>query len=122
MHFGHAIEVRTPVRNENRYMVQVHDLISKKLIFKHSSEEAERMGVLPAGPGRAIVYEYKRNDRNTEPYFKLIPYDLSTGEAGDEVNFDYWSSARHNPNQFQLVGNLLLVREHQTLRAWRLPL
>lgn len=118
MHNGCALEVRTRVKNENPYMVQAHDLVSKKLIFRHSSEEAERIGVLPAGEGRVLVYEYKRNNRGTEPYFKLIPYDLSTGEAGVPVNLDYWSSARHNPNQFQLVGNLLLVREHQTLRAW----
>jgi hypothetical protein len=106
--------------NENPYMVQVHDLISKKLIF--SILPRKPSGWASCLPGRAIVYEYKRNDRNTEPYFKLIPYDLSTGEAGDEINLDYWSSARHNPHQFQLVGNLLLVREHQTLRAWRLAL
>ena len=118
LHHGLALEVRTPVRNENHYMVQGHDLVSKKLVFTHSSEGAERMGVLPAGPDRAIVYEYKRNDRNTAPYFKLIPYDLSTGEAGQAINLDYWSVARHNPHQFQLVGNLLLIREHQTLRAW----
>ena len=110
--------VRTPVRNENHYMVQGHDLVSKKLVFTHSSEHAERMGVLPAGEGRAIVYEYKRNDRNIAPYFKLIPYDLSTGEAGQVINLDYWSVARHNPHEFQLAGNLLLIREHQTLRAW----
>jgi len=120
IHGNCALEVRTPVRNENPYFVQAHDLVSKKPIFRHSSEEAERMGILTAGPDHVIVYEYKRNNRGTEPYFKLIPYDLVSGECKLPVNLDYWSSSKHNPHHIQLVGNLLLVREHQTLRAWNL--
>ena len=117
-----ALEVRTPHRNQNPYLVQGHDLATKKIVFSHSSDSAERMGVLATGPKKVLVYEYKRNNREREPYFTLTPYDLETGAAGSPISIDYWTAARHNPHRVELVGNLLLIREHQTLRAWRLPL
>jgi outer membrane protein assembly factor BamB len=117
-HGNCILDVRTPVRNQNPYLVQAYDLVSKKLVFKHSSEDAERMGVLLTGSNRVLVYEYRKHKKTTDPYFKLTPYDLATGQAGKTINLDYWSASRHNPHQFQLAGNLLLIREHQTLRAW----
>ncbi len=122
MHGNCVLDVRTPVRDQNPYLVQAHDVVSKKLVFKHTSEDAERMGVLLAGSNRVLVYEYRRHKRTTDPYFRLTPFDLSTGQAGKPINLDYWSASRHNPHQFQLVGNLLLIREHQTLRAWNVSL
>ncbi len=122
LHANCVVEVRTPVRNQNPYLVQAHDLVTKKRVFRHSSEDAERMGVLPAGPNRVLVYEYRRNKRETEPYFKVIAYDLATGLAGAPIYLDYWNAGRHNPNDLRLHGNLLLIREHQTLRAWKISL
>ena len=103
-------------------MVRVHDLNSKRMIFNHSSEDAERMGGVPAGSKHVLVYEWKRHNRGTEPYFKLTAYNLHTGQAGPTMEIDYWQSNNQHPNEIQVLGNLILINDRYSVKAWPLKM
>ena len=119
---GHLLEVRTPIRNQNPYTVRVHDLDAKKVLLEHTSVEAERMGGVPYGSKHVLIYEWKRHNRNTEPYFKLTPYDIETGQAGPTMEIDYWQSNNQHPNEIQVMGNLVLINDRYSVKAWPLKM
>ena len=119
---GHVLEVRTPIRNQNPYTVRVHDLDTKKELFTHTSENTERMGGIPAGPDRILVYDWKRNVRNTPMHFKLTLYDLNTGLASPTMEIDYWKSTTQHPNEIRVAGNLILINDRYSVKAWSLKL
>ncbi len=114
---GRLLEVRPP-RNKQPYTVRIHDLASKKALFTHTSENTERMGGVAAGPNRILVYDWKRNNRGTEPHFKLTPYDLNSGLAGPTVEIDYWNSNNQQPSEIRVIGNLVLVNHRTSIKAW----
>ncbi len=119
---GHLLEVRTPIRNQNPYMVKVHDLDTKKVLLEHASEDAERMGGVPFGPKHVLIYEWKKHNRGTEPYFKLTSYNIETGQAGPTMEIDYWKSNNQNPNEIQVIGNLVLINDRYSVKAWPLKM
>ena len=117
----HVLDVRSP-RNKQPWTVRVHDLGSKKALFTQTSENTERMGAIPAGPNRILVYDWKRNIRNTPPHFKLTLYDLNTGQAGPTTEIDYWKSTSQMPNEIRVAGNLVLINDRNSVKAWQLKL
>ena len=119
---GHVLEVRTPVRNQNPYTVRVHDLSSKRTLMEHTSEDTERMGGIPVGTNRVLVYDWKRNVRNTPPHFKLTLYDLDTGHAGPTTKIDYWESNSQHPNDIRVAGDVILINDRYSVKAWQLKL
>jgi outer membrane protein assembly factor BamB len=121
---GRLLDVRTPVRGQNPYMVRVHDLNSKRMLLEHRTKgaDAERMGGVEAGPNHLLIYEWKRNNRGTEPYFKLSSYDLNTGQAGSTMEIDYWTSNNQHPTAIQVVGNLILINDRYSVKAWELKM
>ena len=116
------LEVRTPVKNQNPYTVRIHDLKTKRVVVEHASEDAERMGAVAAGPEKVLVYAYKRHNRGTEPYFKLTPYDLRTGQAGATMEINYWTTSNQTPIGLRVAGDLVLVSERNSVKAWQLQL
>jgi len=103
-------------------MVRVYDLESKRMILERKAEDAERMGGVQAGPNHVLIYEWKRNNRGTEPYFKLTPYDLTTGQAGSTMEIDYWTSTSQHPNEIRVAGNLVLIHDRYSVKAWPLEM
>jgi len=116
---GHVLDVRSS-RNKQPWTVRVHDLGSKKTLLEHTSENTERMGGIPAGPNRILVYDWKKNDRNTPPHFKFTLYDLNQGLAGPTMEIDYWSSNNQTPNEIRVTGSLVLINDRHSVKAWQL--
>lgn len=111
-----------PPRNQQPPRVRIHDLGRKKIVVNHASEAAERMGAVPAGPDRVLVYEYQRGRREFPPYFRLTPYDLHSGQAGASIEIDYWRGSNQPPHEVRAAGSLLLAGDRHTLRAWKLDI
>ena len=80
------------------------------------------MGAVLAGPDQILVYAYQRNKRQTKPYFRVTPYDLSSGKAGPIMEIDYWNGTNRHPDEIRVIGNLLFARNHDSLRAWHLKI
>ena len=118
---GHVLDVHS-ARNKQPWKVQVHDLGTKKTILNHTTENTERMGGIPVGSNRILVYDWKRNVRNTPPHFKVTLYDLKSGQAGPTTEIDYWESNNQTPGEIRVAGNLLLINDKYSVKAWQLKL
>ena len=90
--------------------------------MEHTSEDTERMGGIPVGTNRVLVYDWKRNVRNTPPHFKLTLYDLDTGQAGPTTEIDYWESNSQHPNDIRVAGDVILINDRYSVKAWQLKL
>jgi hypothetical protein len=116
---GRLLEV-IPRQQQQPPALRIHDLHARKTLLTHSEPDSEKMGALPAGPDRILLYAYQRNKRDPAPYFRLTTYDLKTGQPGPTQTIDYWATTHHHPQEIRIVGKLLLARDPHALRAWEL--
>ncbi|MBT3467906.1 MAG: hypothetical protein HN467_01140, partial [Opitutae bacterium] len=119
---GRVVEIIPLKKKKNPFTLRIHDLNSRKTIVPKTDEEAEKMGAVLAGPDQILVYAYQRNKRQTEPYFRVTPYDLNSGKAGPTMEIDYWNGTNRHPDEIRVIGNLLFARNHDSLRAWHLKI
>ena len=80
------------------------------------------MGGIPVVSDRILVYDWKKNSRNTPPHFKITLYDLKSGQAGPTTEIDYWQSNNQTPGEIRVAGNLILINDKYSVKAWQLKL